>query len=552
MLTLKRLAVYLITFLIVLILVIVLVDWKRVDNYIVGVANKTSNQDEIVNKEIVFVNIDKHPYGGSECESFTLYRQSVIKLLNAVAEETKKNNGPKGVVLDIWFSRDNTELENLKAALKQLKDLKVPVYTSYNVIAGYESVDLGSINFDKIDSNHATELYDGYFAGSGGGQSGSGRYHTLFYAEENMASYENDIYLRSELFEDSALIESLPLKVATDLDDSKSTTKPKRQGSIVPYGSIAEMQKRTYTFIPDSVLPIGSFLPPAGSDSSMAAINMDKKILIVGDVVNDVLDIGNATMPGPYILTWALSDLLDENIRLKLPLEGLYVIIGQMLFFAFFVVLIYALIFKYVKQLQTKPTIIAILSFLTGMVFLFIYYKLILTFKAVIPVGQTIAAMLVTAALSWRFAHKFLVTGVAEGSQKYDVFISYSHGQYGDWVIKNVYEPLAAFRKPNGDKLNIFFDKKSIGIGEAFTSKYMWAIVDSKYFIPVITEEYYKKNHCRNELDLAVNRSVEKRILINMIAFSFDAVPEPYRTYNYVDIKADPTFIDTIKAQLSV
>ena len=417
MLTLKRLAVYLITFLIVLILVIVLVDWKRVDNYIVGVANKTSNQDEIVNKEIVFVNIDKHPYGGSECESFTLYRQSVIKLLNAVAEETKKNNGPKGVVLDIWFSRDNTELENLKAALKQLKDLKVPVYTSYNVIAGYESVDLGSINFDKIDSNHATELYDGYFAGSGGGQSGSGRYHTLFYAEENMASYENDIYLRSELFEDSALIESLPLKVATDLDDSKSTTKPKRQGSIVPYGSIAEMQKRTYTFIPDSVLPIGSFLPPAGSDSSMAAINMDKKILIVGDVVNDVLDIGNATMPGPYILTWALSDLLDENIRLKLPLEGLYVIIGQMLFFAFFVVLIYALIFKYVKQLQTKPTIIAILSFLTGMVFLFIYYKLILTFKAVIPVGQTIAAMLVTAALSWRFAYKFLVTGIAEGSQ---------------------------------------------------------------------------------------------------------------------------------------
>ncbi len=98
----------------------------------------------------------------------------------------------------------------------------------------------------------------------------------------------------------------------------------------------------------------------------------------------------------------------------------------------------------------------------------------------------------------------------------------------------------------------MYFDKKSIGIGEAFTSKYMWAIVDSKYFIPVITEEYYKKNHCRNELDLAVNRSVEKRILINMIAFSFDAVPEPYRTYNYVDIKADPTFIDTIKAQLSV
>ena len=36
-------------------------------------------------------------------------------------------------------------------------------------------------------------------------------------------------------------------------------------------------------------------------------------------------------------------------------------------------------------------------------------------------------AMLIAALLCWRFAHKFLVTGVVEGSEKYDVFISYKH-----------------------------------------------------------------------------------------------------------------------------
>jgi hypothetical protein len=221
-----------------------------------------------------------------------------------------------------------------------------------------------------------------------------------------------------------------------------------------------------------------------------------------------------------------------------------------MLFFAFCVALVFALIFKYVTWLQTKPLVIAILSFVIVLLLLFIYYMVILTFKAVIPVGQTIVAMLVAAGLCWRFAYKFLVTGIAEGAEKYDVFISYSHGPQAEWVEKNVYEPLAAYRKPSGDKLSIFFDKKSIGIGEAFTSKYMWAIVDTKYFVPVVTDEYYKKNHCKNELDLAVNRFVEKRIRINMLAFNYEAVPEPYRTFNYIEVGKNPNFIETITTNL--
>jgi hypothetical protein len=344
------------------------------------------------------------------------------------------------------------------------------------------------------------------------------------------------------------LIESLVRKVTLDLSNSQNLSQnPKRGGSIVPYGNLAEIENKTYTFIADSTQSAGVFQSSAGVK---APIDINKNILVVGDAENDLVDIGTKKIPGPYIVIWALSDLLDNNNRLKLPIENLAVIIGQILFFSFFTVLIFALLFKYVKQLQTKPGVIAAIAFATSMIFFFIYGRLILGFNYVIPAGHTIVASIIAALLCWRFAHKFLVTGVAEGSQKYDVFISYSHSQ-SDWVYKNVYEPLAAVKKANGEKLNIFFDKQSIGFGEAFTAKYMWAIVDAKNFLAVISEDYYGKNHCRNELDCAVKRKVEKLLNVQILAYTFKCVPEAYTVFNCIDKSVDPDFIKAISENLA-
>ena len=53
MLTLKRLAVYLITFIICAVLALSIGNWRKVDNYIVAYSNQVSKADSIVNKEIV-------------------------------------------------------------------------------------------------------------------------------------------------------------------------------------------------------------------------------------------------------------------------------------------------------------------------------------------------------------------------------------------------------------------------------------------------------------------------------------------------------------------
>ena len=552
MLTLKRLTIYLITFLFSLILALNLGNWRKVDNYLVGYSNRTSEKENMLNKDLVFVHVDQDPSGESGCESFYQKRRNTINLLNAIRNQTAVNNGPKGVILDIWFGKDNTEQDNLLEAIQYLQSYGTPVYAVYNINASGQSIDIDNVDFDKLETEHLTEVYDILSSGDEEPSSGSGRYHTNVYPERDMASYENDFIIYSSKSQTPILIESLVYKVAKDLGDSQTMRlEDKRIGSIVPYASMNEMAMRSYFFSPDSTLSINSFIPYDGMDPANQIIDMDEKIVIVGDPVSDVIDLGNNKIPGPYVMTWALSDLLDGNTRLKLPLESISIIIGQMLFFAFFVALVFALIFKYAKSLQTKPLIIAILSFIVVLLLLFIYYRVILNFKAVIPIGQTIISMIVATLLSWRFAYKFLVTGITEGSQKYDIFISYSHGPQADWVQKNVYEPLSEYRKPNGDKLNIFFDKKSIGIGEAFTSKYMWAIVDTKCFIPVVTDEYYGKNHCKNELDLAVNRYVEKLININMLAFNFEAVPAPYRTFNYIEVGKNSNFIDIITSRLA-
>ena len=144
------------------------------------------------------------------------------------------------MVLDFWISSDITEMVGLEAALQQLKTLHVPVYASYNVNAAHESVDLSSIDFNEIEARHATDVYDYDLAGPDTGS--LGRCHTLFYAEQTMASYENSIALTAA---DGTVTEipSLPFRVAHDLNDSKTLGREvQRRGAIIPYGSISEMQ----------------------------------------------------------------------------------------------------------------------------------------------------------------------------------------------------------------------------------------------------------------------------------------------------------------------
>lgn len=530
MITFKRLAIYLFTFLVILLVfVIVMPDfWKKWDYSVYkSVSVDEKNAAEKLSKKIAVINIEK-PDLNSNSASLEEFRKRIISFLNTVGnQENLTNEKPDAILLDISFSKDTTLLSELKTALEKLKEKKIKVYAVYSLKFYDEEIPIYELN----DEQQAAILYDSVLTG--------GRLHAGFELVDGTISYPSDIFLQSAFSETEKIkIESIVKRVA--LDDGQSNFPQEFKQSFSPLGPIEAIREQTHEFETSAEENnFGTFDPP---------IDINEKFVLVGDLSNDYES--DMSTPRTYFLAWALNEKIIPEKILKQPIVNLGIIIGQTLFFGLFNVFVFALLFKYVKRFQTKPNLIAILSFAITLSFFLLYGFLMLNVDKVIPVGLTLLSIVLATILCWRFAYKFLVTGVADGGQKYDVFISYSHGN-SDWVKKNIIEPLNEFRKPNGDKLSIFFDEKSIGIGEPFTAKYMWGIVDSKVFIPIMSEEYYNKNHCKNEMDLAYKRSVEKLIDIMPVVFTFQCVPPIYTHIKFFDINEVPDYMAKIKEELS-
>ncbi len=516
MTTLKRLAVYLFIFVLLLSIAATLTNfWQSLDYYVYRSFYLDRSEQIEMSSGIHLIDLPHHAAHKNTYDRGN-YRKRLSNLLDTIAAAKES---PRAVLLDIYFENEPQELETLKRALKDIGE-KTKVYGVYDM-REYEQ-----ITFEENEEGQAIDIYENYLEGF--------RLHSMFEEKMGVLLYESELPF-PRAGGGYELIESVASKVARDI--SLNDTPPlERRSFVLPLGNEQSVARQTVQFLHTGDNTSG------GTFSS--PLDIDGKVLIIGSLAADRITKINKT--GTHLVAWALMDQINNNILAKQPLTQPFVYIGLVLFFALFTALLFALFFKYLKKLQTKPLIIALLSFLTSIVLLLCVGAAILSLGQVIPMGLPLIAILFSAILSWRFAYKFLVTGVAEGSQKYDVFISYSRGN-SDWVIKNIYEPLAAFRKPNGDKLNIFFDRDSIGIGEAFTAKYMWAIVDSRFFLPVFSEEYYGKNHCRNEMDLAYKRSVEKLITILPVAFSYEAVPEIYTHINFKDITVNPNFIKDIE-----
>ncbi|MFD2822262.1 toll/interleukin-1 receptor domain-containing protein [Lacinutrix iliipiscaria] len=522
MATISRLGVYLLIFLVSIILIASITNfWKSLDYYVYKTFYLDDTSSVVLKEKMSLIDL---PYHAEDSETFDKgnYRKRLINLLDTIGAQYDANKRPKAVILDIFFTNDKEELEPLDLALKRLKTKGVKVYGVYDM-RDYEKK-----YFENHDAKQARQFYENYFEGF--------RLHTEFQERLGVLSYSSELKFPTESG-GYQFVEALTVKVARDILDE--STPLESRDYILPIGTKSNVDAHTITFKHEpGQIGGGTFSKP---------LNMNDQILIVGSLEEDQLVPINQT--GTHLVTWALLDQLNHNQLAKQPLDSIPVIIGLIIFFGLFTVLVFALLFKYVKSLQTKPLVIAILSFVISSVLLMLLGLGILATGKVLPVGLTLISILVAAVLAWRFAYKFLVTGVAEGSEKNDVFISYSHGN-SEWVKKNVLEPLES-ATINGKKLKIFFDEKSIGIGEPFTAKYMWEIVDSKVFIPIISEEYYGKNHCKNEMDLAVKRSVEELIRLMPIVFSYDCVPEAFQHINFTDITVNPNFIEAIKEELA-
>jgi hypothetical protein len=504
-----RLGAYLLVFAVLLAGFMTTGLWRSLD-YLVYRAFYLADADDIQLAENILL-IDL-PYRSSDDNDPTEYRLRLADLLERIA--AREGEHPLAVVLDIWISNDRRGLPEVTEAIRRLRERRegrIDVYAAFNPHAEGKQV------AEQLWREHAQDLYRSVLTGYG---------HTLMDLTMGVLSYEPELQIPGNAGT-TELMWSLPTRVAIDMSRLDEPTGG--QPVVLPVGR-------------DDVMGRQTIASGAEFDGGL-----DKKIVVIGSLMEDRYR--NAPQAGPNLIAWALNDRLKTDRNARRPLNSPGLMLGQLLFFAALTVFVFALLFKFLTRWQTRPVVLACVSVGVSLVALLLVGAAALTLRYVVPVGLTLFAIVLAGILAWHFALRFMVTGVAEGSGKYDAFISYSR-RHSDWVVKNVYEPLKAMRKADGSELAIFFDRAEIGLGEAFTARYMWAIVDSRYFIPIFSDDYYGRNHTRNEMDMAYKRSVEKKIVILPVAYTAQRVPEIYSHLNYVDAQANPGFIEDLQKVL--
>lgn len=529
----SRIIVYILAFVIIMFLTVIIARTsllKPIDLYFYG--KVYLNPENVGSPEDYFKFID---LGGINAKgnkfSIKEKRIKVVEFLSSVDLITPDNplKDPPLVILDVSFSNNPEKLDSIINAIKQLNTKNINVYGVYEMPQGEDM-------FEDHDPLWAQDLYYDYFEG--------GRLHTEVHPlEYGVLSYESFIPIRNGI--DTVFVPALPIKVINDFTNKQTNDSIKPTYYTLPITKkfLKNVENQTFKVPNESIETAGMKFTELNSSA------VSNKILIAGFHDLDNFIIKNDTIPGPYLVGMAMWNEFNSHKLTNKPYDNEVFHLGLEIFCALLVVFIFDLIFKRIKKLQTRTWLIAIFSFLIGLFILYLIGLFLLSSGDVIRPSISIFSMIWASVLAWHFTIKFLVTGIMQGGKVYDVFISYSHGD-SIWVKQNLFNPLNEFKKPDGSKLNIFFDEKSIGIGELFTTKYMRGIVDSKLFVPVMSEEYYQKNHCKNEMDLAVKRGVEKLIGLFIIALDYKYVPEEFTNITYVDIKKQTDFMETLQNEL--
>jgi len=447
-----------------------------------------------------------------------LYRARLADLLETLAADPV--HLPRIVVLDVWFSKDDRGLDALAAAIATLERAKVRTYASFNPDAE------GKTGFDALMQQHARPLYEQRLAGYG---------HTRMELRHGILSYPRELAFPSPA--GTRVLRALPSTVARDLQWPDAFA---GASLVVPVGDERAVDERTVAFVHEAGQPRGGRFVAAGG---APAPDLRGAVLVVGSTAEDVH--AGAPQAGPKLLAWALDDARKGHRNARVPLDSPGILAGLIVAVALVTAMAIALLFKTVTRLQTKPAWLAVAGSAAGLAALLAVSTAAFALGHVVPAGLPLLAVALAGLLGWRYARTFLASGAAEGAGTWDVFISYSRA-HADWVASQLHAPLAAARRPDGRPLKVFFDRGSIGIGEAFTAKYMWAIVDSRVFVPVFSADYYGRNHCRNEMDLAYKRHVDRRLRIAPLALEPGAVPEIYAVLNTIDVTARPDFIDEL------
>jgi hypothetical protein len=240
------------------------------------------------------------------------------------------------------------------------------------------------------------------------------------------------------------------------------------------------------------------------------------KIMIVGSFADDQSPY--AGRPGPEIVAWAVSDLLQtsgaENpFRQLLNRDDLH--LGLALAASAVAFLVFVALLRFIRRWRLTPWRIALIAGAAGLLVpggMFAVARLMgHDFTQVLfPIAAMIWTLGLAAYIQSGRARE--IEDLREAARHhdytaYDVFISYRHA-HSNWVHNELLPILEAIPRHDGQPLRVFLDRDGIRLGADFTARLATVIDESRIFLAVLSPDYFDRDkpYCRWELQNALQR----------------------------------------------
>lgn len=519
-------AAYALIYLALVSVAFLLPGWRDLDWRLFGALQAGERPDW--RAQVVLIDV---PYTRTLAE----YRARLAGLLEHMSAGA--SGRPVLVVLDVAVDAATEEgLARLAAALRGLAAHDVGVYAAVNPLdeSGYPAAD--------YMSRHAQPIYRDVLDGHG---------HTLFRQYAGVLVYPPQLELPALGDGIAKSVDALVVRIAQD-----RFGRPAAGSShpiVVTIGSAQAYRRHTLAWQPQA-----SELSPleAGGVTSL-----DGRIVIVGSLAADRPP--HQSRAGPELLAWALMQRMA-----RIDEAGSPRLLDSPILFASLLLLLpaasaglFGAVRARVPVLRGRDWLTAAIAVLAGAAVL---AALVVALRVLgwLYVQVTLVAFAIVAAvaLAWLAAFQRevlaslgadLESGKLQASESYDVFISYSRTpENARWVEQHVLRPLTEARRADGDRLRVFFDTRSLRLGDFWYRRLALGIAASRYFVPVFSDDYFNKAFCLHEMTLALARCAQRPDFVLPVLRTRKPVPEGYDHIQHVDA-ADPKFMDQVLARVA-
>ena len=442
---------------------------------------------------------------------------------------------PRVVLIDIWISSNPAGADAVMQGIAALRAKGTRVYAAVDPKGRH-----GKNSGDFMKSHH-----EGIYASALDGYG-----HTQLEYGFGVLKYERELTLPTQ--GGDIRVAALPVRAA--INDEHADTLP--ASLIIPLGTDAAFKPFIHR-LADAAARIEPPIPAAAPAT----------YVIVGSLAADsdnVLD-----RPGPLLLAWAVADLSAGKASVaREPLNHPLALFAIAALAVLLTIGSFALSFRVVRGRVAPSRWNALINRLALAAFVFSALALmcaggiVLLAGRVIPVAFPIACAALASAYGWLVARHWIadeqvrreMAGTSEErATQYDVFVSYAHDppENKTWVKNTIILPLVALRHADGRPFRIFFDEASISVGRQWKSEIELALLGTRFFLPVYSARYFERPYCREEMEIADQLRIEGRLRMFPVAREVGEVPERYlRKVQYIDVRANPAFIDDLIAQI--